>query len=99
MSLGQSSTGVPSLGQTSSMGQSDAGDCEELLSNAPADTLPHERTTVMMRNIPNNVTREQLLGIFNDEGFKGHYDLVYVPIDLKNRVGLGYAFINFVSNE
>jgi hypothetical protein len=99
MSLGQSSAGVPSLGQTSSMGQSDAGDCEELLNNALADTLPHERTTVMMRNIPNNVTREQLLQIFDDEGFKGHYDLVYVPIDLKNKVGLGYAFINFVNNE
>jgi len=66
--------------------------------NALEDTLPHERTTVMVRNIPNNCSREQLITFMNDEGFEGFYTLVYLPIDLKNRVGLGYAFIDFISN-
>jgi hypothetical protein len=82
----------------SSLGQSSSGDDEPEMINALSLTLPHERTTVMMCNIPNNVNREQLLTLMNDEGFQGRYNLVYVPIDLKNKVGLGYSFINFVSN-
>lgn len=53
----------------------------------------------MMRNIPNNYTRSMLLDLVHGEGFEGSYDLVYLPIDFKNRVGLGYAFINLVSHE
>jgi hypothetical protein len=83
----------------SSLGQSSSGDDEPKVINALSMTLPHERTTVMMCNIPNNVNREQLLALVNDAGFQGRYNLVYVPIDLKYRVGLGYAFLNFVSNE
>merc|ERR1719253_2584731 len=64
-----------------------------------AQIAPHERTTVMMRNIPNNMTRRQLLAILENEGFLGAYNLVYLPIDLKNKVGLGYAFVNCVSND
>jgi len=63
------------------------------------NVFPHGHTTVMMRNIPNNFSREQLLELMNDEGFKGRYDLLYLPMDLKKKVGLGYAFINFVGNE
>lgn len=66
---------------------------------ALAHTLPHERTTVMMRNIPNNCTREQLITLIEENGFQSCFDLVYLPIDLKNKVGLGYAFLNFRSNE
>jgi len=56
-------------------------------------------TTVMMRNIPNNYSRQQLLDLINDQGFVNCYDLAYLPIDFKTEVGLGYAFINFVSSE
>jgi len=66
----------------------------------PLAHLPsHELTTIMMRNIPNNVTREQLLVLVDDEGFQGRYDFLYLPVDLKKKVGLGYAFINFASHE
>jgi len=63
------------------------------------DTPSEERTTVMMRNIPNNYTREMLFNLLNDRGFKKKYDLVYLPVDFKKKVGLGYAFINFVDHE
>merc|ERR1712048_1418425 len=57
------------------------------------------RTTVMMRNIPNDYTRKQLLDLIDKKGFEQCYDLVYIPVDFKRGFGLGYAFINFVSTE
>jgi hypothetical protein len=56
-------------------------------------------TTVMMRNIPNNYTRELLLNLIDDYGFRGCYDLVYLPVDFKTEFGLGYSFINFTDSE
>jgi len=95
-SWGSTSTasGGPSWG-LASIGEEE----EDMEDDDVADTLPHERTTVMMRNIPNNACREQLTDLFDAEGFRGRYNLIYLPIDLKNKVGLGYAFINFVTNE
>lgn len=57
------------------------------------------RTTVMMRNIPNDYTRKQLLDLIDKQGFATCYDLAYIPVDFKKWVGLGYGFINFVSTE
>jgi hypothetical protein len=57
------------------------------------------RTTVMMRNLPNNLDRRQLLQLMNQRGFQGRYNLVYLPMDFKSRAGLGYAFIDFQTNE
>lgn len=56
-------------------------------------------TTIMMRNIPSEYTGLMLLTLLNKNGFNGSYDLVYLPMDYHNRVGFGYAFINFVSPE
>lgn len=33
----------------------------------------------------------------DEQGFKGSYDLVYIPVDFATRMGLGYAFVNFVT--
>lgn len=52
------------------------------------------RTTVMLRNMPNNYTRAMLLSMLDEEGFKGLYDFVYLPVDFARHAGLGYAFIN-----
>jgi hypothetical protein len=56
-------------------------------------------TTVVMRNIPNNMSRDMLLNLIDAEGFKGSYDFVYLPLDFKAMVGLGYSFINFINSE
>jgi hypothetical protein len=55
------------------------------------------RTTVMLRNMPNNYSRDMLLELVESMGFAGCYDFAYLPVDFKSQAGLGYAFINFVS--
>jgi len=55
------------------------------------------RTTVMLRNMPNNYSREMLLELLDSEGFSGQYDFLYLPIDFQTKACLGYAFINLVS--
>jgi hypothetical protein len=57
------------------------------------------RTTVMLRNMPNNYTRDMLMELVDEMGFVGAYDFVYLPIDFSSQAGLGYAFINFTCAE
>merc|ERR1740123_2226645 len=42
-----------------------------------------ERTTVMLRNLPNDYTRDMLLALLDKEGFQGKYNFVYLPMDFK----------------
>ncbi|CAK9059405.1 Protein MEI2-like 4 (OML4) (MEI2-like protein 4) [Durusdinium trenchii] len=57
---------------------------------------PKERTTVMLRNLPNNYTREMFLQLLDEQGMKGLYDFVYLPCDFYRDANLGYAFVNMV---
>lgn len=52
-----------------------------------------QRTTVMIKNIPNKYTQKMLLERI-DVKHAGRYDFFYLPIDLKNNCNVGYAFIN-----
>ncbi|KAL5733858.1 hypothetical protein ACOSP7_031719 [Xanthoceras sorbifolium] len=51
------------------------------------------RTTLMIKNIPNKYTSKMLLAAIDDR-HKGTYDFIYLPIDFKNKCNVGYAFIN-----
>jgi len=64
-------------------------DVNEILSGV------EQRTTLMIRNIPNKYTQKMLLAAI-DEVSCGLYDFFYLPIDFKNKCNVGYAFINFI---
>ena len=49
----------------------------------------------MVRNIPNKYNQVMLTQEL-DENHKGLYDIIYLPIDPKNKCNCGYAFINVV---
>jgi hypothetical protein len=55
-------------------------------------------TTLMVKNIPNRVTREDFAGEIMSKMPIGSFDFVYLPIDFKTRSGFGYAFINMTSD-
>lgn len=65
----------------------------------PTQSADGPMTTVMMRNIPNDLTGTMLLKLLDMRGFNGLYDLVYLPMDYHHHVGFGYAFINFMSQD
>ncbi|KGO63662.1 RNA recognition motif 2 [Penicillium italicum] len=52
------------------------------------------RSTVMIRNIPNKITSDQLKSIL-DESSYGKYDFLYLRMDFTHRCNVGYAFMNF----
>eukprot|EP00929_Paragymnodinium_shiwhaense_P097036 TRINITY_DN58808_c0_g4_i3.p1 TRINITY_DN58808_c0_g4~~TRINITY_DN58808_c0_g4_i3.p1 ORF type:complete len:334 (-),score=27.69 TRINITY_DN58808_c0_g4_i3:360-1361(-) len=58
---------------------------------------PELRTTVCLQNLPLAYTREMLLGLFDNYGFSGMYDFVFLPIDATAQKNLGYAVVNLVS--
>jgi len=57
------------------------------------------RTTVMVRNLPLDYTREHLLDLLDSQGFRGCYNFAYFPMDFRRWAGFGYAFVNMVSAE
>lgn len=83
--------------QKSNEGESSSVSAQWTESSVSEANSQEWRTTVMIRNMPNNYTREMALELVDDMGFEGCYDFAYLPVDFKSQAGLGYAFINFVT--
>jgi len=66
---------------------------------APSGKKQLSRTTIMLRNLPNNYTQAMLLELIDQAGLAGKYDFLYLPIDFRTHAALGYAFVNLVSPE
>lgn len=57
------------------------------------------RTAVMMRNIPFEYTREDVLELIDELGFQGSHAFFYLPIVFHSKPNDGYAFIHVTSEE
>ncbi|KAJ8540220.1 hypothetical protein K7X08_030139 [Anisodus acutangulus] len=59
------------------------------------------KTTVMIRNIPNQFRREPFMLFVDHYCSKNHweYDFLYLPIDFGSNNNMGYAFVNFTSGR
>lgn len=95
-SFGSDSAATTASGSTRSASQ---GGEETPEPEALAPPSKKAWTTVMMRNIPNDYTGTMLLDLLNEQGFEGHYHLVYLPMDYHRKAGFGYAFIDFVTTQ
>jgi len=73
--------------------------CEDADTASAEAAVDPNLTTVMLRNLPNNYTRDMLVQLLDDHGFAAHYDFLYLPVDFGRRAGLGYAFVNMISVE
>lgn len=61
-------------------------------------TESHEGdTTLIIKEIPAEVSRDMLMNLIDIQGFTGCYDFVYMPHNFKQGNSFGYAFINFTS--
>jgi hypothetical protein len=84
----------------SEFAQSEVGGVPSLTAvQAIAETpVAAQKTTVMLRNFPNNYKRDSLIELLDIQGFSDQYDFVYLPLDYKSRAAIGYAFVNFTSH-
>jgi len=89
------STGSAAPSLETSRAASENGDDD----NQIRDGCSVDRTTVMMKNLPNNYTRDMLLKLLEIEEFSGNFDMVYVPVDFHSNSGLGYAFVNLTAPD
>jgi hypothetical protein len=58
-----------------------------------------EKTTVVLRNLPSELSRSEFVQMLDDAGFSERYDFVYLPTNFRNMTVFGYAIINFCDAE
>uniref|UniRef100_A0A7S1WVJ7 RRM domain-containing protein n=1 Tax=Alexandrium catenella TaxID=2925 RepID=A0A7S1WVJ7_ALECA len=77
----------------------DAARRERRVGGAQQQAAKQGLTTVMLRNLPNDYTRGMLQKLLEKRGFAGKYDFLYLPTDFSRKAGLGYAFVNMLSED
>lgn len=75
------------------------GGAPQLINQSPPSAFTHasQFTTVMIRNVPNRYTQDDLISYIKSMGFR--FNFFYAPIDRHSRAGCGYFFINLLGPE
>lgn len=108
--LAAHSSSLPAEGSQSSIGFSESCACGPSTQRGPVQDesstacVPttaddqNECLTVMLRNVPPQFGRSDLLALLNGLGFSGRYNFVYLPVDFTRNLGLGYALVGLVDH-
>merc|ERR1719254_457102 len=56
-------------------------------------------TQVIVKNLRHDITRAKFLDFLHVVGYRGKYDMVYLPTSFETGKCYQYAFVNFVSEE
>ena len=70
--------------------------CKNIINIENILQMKDNRTTLIIRNIPNKYDILLLLKELN-LNFENKFDIVYLPFDVKNNLNLGFGFINFIN--
>jgi RNA recognition motif-containing protein len=70
-------------------------DMSSSTSHTPPDELTY--TTVMIRNVPQGFSQDELIALFKSLGYRFNY--FYCPVDFRTRRNLGYLFIDLIAPE
>lgn len=65
--------------------------------NEVQNEVKETRSSVMLRGVPETFTRPAMLQLLGTAGFFGRFNFLYLPMDFKRNLNLGYALINVVS--
>jgi len=74
------------------LGACEQPSCSPEQASAPA-------TTVLMRNLPPDLTHALLTKEMNKKGFAGLYDFVHLPLEGRSKKCLGYAYVSLTAME
>ncbi|CAK0790596.1 unnamed protein product [Prorocentrum cordatum] len=85
---------VPGLGVCEQPGCSSVQASALGSTHAPIDL---RATTVLMRNLPPDLTRAALIKEMKRKGFAGRYGVVHLPLEGRSNRSLGYAYVNLVT--
>jgi hypothetical protein len=86
---------TPPRKQTTESLSTSAGNSDtEMLSDSHTN-----RTTVIIKSLPEAYTRDMLTMLLDSNGFRACYDFLYLPHSFETRLPFRYGLVNFVSTE
>jgi hypothetical protein len=81
----------------SEQGLQNSRSSEELDFLQPESVEDEDRTTIMVRNLPSDLTQTEFVIELSARGYRGLFDFVYMPMNFRSDGNFGYAFVNFTS--
>lgn len=61
--------------------------------------LDEQQMTVMVRNLPLDLSQPGLVQRIIERGYSGLFNFVYMPMNFRGRGNFGYAFVSFITHE
>jgi hypothetical protein len=66
---------------------------------AQVPSVLQKETTVLMRNLPPDLSRGMLIKAMHKKGFAGLFDIVHLPLEVPSKKCMGYAYVSLTTME